>query len=701
MSNGGLFTAAALLGFVMLLGVAKADGSPQWEPVPLVTREARTAGRFGGEGGQWPQAIAADGAGRFLLFGTDVGGVFRSLDGGARWEPCNVGYTPRGNTGLAIDPRNSRRCLAVGANSATSDFHGLYLSTDQAASWKQVLKANISGYRDLRDQIAYDPATFDPAKGYTTVVYWSRIAEDKPHSGQPDLHPALYRSVDGGRTWAEIPNTASIGGSRLKVHPHGGVLYAANKNGFFRSADGGKTFSRTLDGEITGLDVSRAAPDTVYLSRADGVWRSADAGRTFRKIAGSAAIANGDVLRGIKVSPADANRLVLWREGANWNWVRFASRDGGATWKQARFDNTDAFLPYNARQGLFAWHPTDPNVAWSTGGDWPTKSTDGGATWRYAGDGYNVVLVGGMWNFNQQDPDVLFFGSQDYNGALTTDGGRTWQYRNPSGNGWGGFCYGGYAASARTLVVGNAAGWGNPRELKVSRDGGTTWAVMRDAAGKPLVFVGPDVSFGDPTDKNVVFASNYRSADGGATWAAMAGCEAVLTASPTGARELYGKRTNKEVEQTDLVVSRDRGVTWTRLASLPGNIDDIACDTARRRLYVAGSGGLKYWQDGAWTTVTGMPKDQWGGNRIRSVAVDPVNPAVVYAASNRDLFSTGVAVVRSTDAGATWSNLTLNAPLDGKRRDGGREALCVRVHPKTRHAWVSTSCYGIWKISPP
>ena len=33
--------------------------------------------------------------------------------------------------------------------------------------------------------------------------------------------------------------------------------------------------------------------------------------------------------------------------------------------------------------------------------------------------------------------------------------------------------------------------------------------------------------------------------------------------------------------------------------------------------------------------------------------------------------------------------------------DGGREALAMRVHPKTRELWVGTACYGLWKLSAP
>jgi hypothetical protein len=282
----------------------------------------------------------------------------------------------------------------------------------------------------------------------------------------------------------------------------------------------------------------------------------------------------------------------------------------------------------------------------------------------------------------------MYFGSQDYNGALTVDGGRTWKYCDISGNGWGGFAYGGYAASAQVVYAGNADGWGGKRRLKVSFDGGSTFAETGHIYG------GPDVSFGDPRDPGVLFASDLRSGDGGRTWERMPACEGVYTASPQGERELYGRKGD------DLVVSRDHGTTWSKLATVDGGISDIAVDPVTNRVYVASAGRLKAVEDGR-VSLLETPPDQLGSHRIRTVAVDPVDPAVVYAGTGKDIYCASNSVIRSVDAGKTWTVLTRSAPLDGKGLDGGREANCIRVHPGTRELWVFTGCYGLWRYGKP
>ena len=656
-----------------------------WTPIPLRTAADRAAGRAGGEGAQVILGLAASSDGRFLLMGIDVAGIYRSLDGGASWSPATVGYWPRGCSGVAIDPANPRRCLAIGVNSVAQEFHGPWLSTDGAASWRQTsLKARMGG-NESRDQLAYDAASFDGER--TRTVYWSRIRDDHPSWGSADVHPAIYRSDDGGETWRELPGSEKAAGGPIHCGVKKGQVFAAGPEGLYRSDDGGAEWSLVRAGRIEGFDLSPARPSAVWANTVDGVAFSGDLGKTWSDLPVGGIAERGYVLKNLRVSPVDPLRMVVWRyqDPNQWDWRRYASSDGGKTWARASFDNAGAFLPYNVRGAAFAWSAKDARRLWSVGADWPTVSTDGGLTYRYSGTGDSGILVGGMWSFCLQEPNTMMFGSQDYNGAITRDGGGAWRYLNPSGNGWGGFVYAGYAVTPSFLVAGNADSWGGKRILRTSQDGGASW---KDTG---IALEGPDVSFGVPGDPRVAFAKDHRTDDGGATWAKMAGCEGVYAAGAKG--ELLG------VAGRAVVRSSDKGLHWVKVADAPDEVRDLAYDPVRRRVYAVVGDRAAYWSSG-WQWLD-LPKNQFGGTNARSVAVDPVQPSVVYVAQAANVFSTTAALVRSTNAGKTWTNLTRNAPLRPGERDGGREGLCVRVHPKTREAWVSTSCYGIWKVGPP
>ena len=68
----------------------------------------------------------------------------------------------------------------------------------------------------------------------------------------------LYRSDDGGRSWARI--APDLGDAIVKVDSSG-TVYVANYEGLFRSYDKGENFERVADGNVTGLDIVN---DNVY-----------------------------------------------------------------------------------------------------------------------------------------------------------------------------------------------------------------------------------------------------------------------------------------------------------------------------------------------------------------------------------------------------------------------------------------------------
>lgn len=680
--------------------VAASAAEVAWEKMPLLTPEAAAAGVSpGGEGGQWPRGpvVVSRSDPDFLLLPIDVGGVYRSLDGGRNWNLSMDGWNARGANGFAIDPLNPDHVLGIGGNSmdwnptwSRNSPNGLYLSGDRAASWRQVLSFSPG----MGGALAFDPASWDAGAKECRTAYFA----------SHDL--GLFRSDDGGRNWNTV-NRLPIGMANtshnltlLALHPRTGRIYLAGRKGLWASDDRGAGFRNLWsDDAVYGLCQPHTEPDGLYLSSVKGIFRSRDSGETWERLAGEGIVRNADEpIRDITVSPADGKRMFCWVQGANWAWKRYISHDGGARFEPVEIEQGTsghgggldavpgglAVLPYNVRNGFFAWHPADPDLAYGLGGDWVTRSTDGGRRFVWWNNGYNGIMLGASFNFSTHEPDTVFLAFQDYNSAYTTNGGREWRYQDVSGHGWGGHCYGGHAVDSQVMWYGDAESWGTPRRLRISRDGGGTWNFAKDSNGGDCLWNGADVSFSDPKNRKVLFASQWRSADKGVSWSPMLDCDGVFTATPGG--RLVGRKDKA------LVVSDDAGVSWRKLTEVPGGFSDVACDASRERYYFASDNQLKQWENGKLSTVE-TPRDQYGNISVATVAVDPKAPEILYIGGAKNIYASHATVCLSTNAGMTWENLTTAS--------GPREVSWIRVHPVTREVWLNGQCYGNWRLSPP
>ncbi len=676
-----------LISLALSLVSAGYAGNLPWVKLPLLSPEAAAAGISpGGEGAQWPRGpvVASKTDPNFLLLPIDVGGVYRSLDAGRHWNLAMQGWNARGANGFAIDPVNPNHVLGIGGNSmdwnstwSTNSPNGLYASTDRAGHWIQVLSFNPA----IGGALAFDPTSWNTAGQNCSVVYVASY----------DL--GLFRSGDGGMSWKRVSRqpigmaNETFNRMLLAVNSKTGRVYLAGKTGLWCSDDQGSTFKKLRDdGACYGLSVPDTAPDEIYLSGSMGLECSKDDGQTWTSLAaeGVARSANEPV-RDLVVSPADRRRMLCWVEGANWNWVRYVSQDGGRSFQPIKIQaGGGAVLPCNVRNGYFAWHPTDPNLAYGLGGDWVTRSTDGGRTFAWWNNGYNGIMVGASFNFSRHAPETVFLGFQDYNGAFTTNGGTIWNYRDVSGQGWGGHCYGACAVDSQVMWCGEAENWNTPRRLRISRDGGTSWQMAHDASGNLCVWRGADVSFADPKNQNILFASQWRSVDKGLTWSEMSGCDGVFMDADGG--RLLGRK------QNTLVCSTNSGASWQAVVEVAGGFSDVAFDGRRERYYFASENLLKQFENGKWSTIE-TPRDQYGGTSVITVAVDPLAPEVVYVGGPKNIYASSATICRSTDAGKTWNNLTTGT--------GPHEVAWIRVHPVTREAWVSGQCYGNWKIAAP
>ena len=665
--------------FITILGLLYSGIliAQQWEAVPLVSQKILSNGHLGGEGCQWPQAIEADKTdGSFLLFGTDVGGIYRSINGGERWEPCNLGYHPRGNCGFAIDPNNNQRALAVGANSIKNRSHGLYLTENQGASWKHVLQVdNYDGYRGYKDKIEFVKGSYNAETGASLIAYWSC-----PSGG-------IYKTEDGGHSW-HLKN-GSYGNCILKVHPDSGFVYVADNTGIYKSTDGGISFQKKLTAAIRDMDVIKTDSAIVYAVTGYLLYKSTDGGESFTQHNITGFPAN---IITLEVNPVNPNKIIVCNNEGDYNKPIYNSVDGGNSWQKATFDHTNAFMPFNGRTHKFAWHPADENKVWAFGGDWITSSSNGGKRFVWDANGYTGVLVGGSFNFNVFNPNLIYLASQDYNGAFTGDGGNTWKYCNASGHGWGGFTYGAYAASENVLVTQVSQGWYEPGVLTVSRNGGTSFIKTS------LICTGLDVGCGDAKDSSVIYFSNYYSADMGITWKQMDGCIGVFVANSYGDKEVYG------TNGSSVVKSYTKGNTWEHVVSLPQAVKDIAVDHIHNKIFIVTAGNkLFQFEKGQLTEITArIPLDQYNNRSITTVAVDPNNPELVYTAGPMNVYKTDATVKRSVDGGLSWEIISpsLRQTVNPITNDGANEVFAIRVNPITRDLWAAGGCYGVWQYVP-
>ena len=693
-------------------------GISTWSSVPLVSSELlqKDGVTTGGEGCQWPIGMDISKDGQLLLYGTDVGGLYRSTDGGKNWEQSNSGLRARGVGAFSIDHKNSNYVLAIGINGYPFNDNGIYMSEDGGETWTFIKKMLISGHRDIRSALLYDESSYDEEKNRCMVAYWSTAYELEKNYLRED-EKGLYKTTDGGYTWNLINSELSDG--TIKINPYTGDVYISRADGVYYSSDGGENFEKIVDDQVTGLDLVTIENNkvNVYYCTNEGVYISKD-GKNFEKIQ-TDTYPMQETLN-IRVSPVNPNKMIVINRKGQYENYPYYSLDGGKTWKMSVLSEELSFMPYNNRISIPMWSPIDENKVWiHTQGDYASSSNDSGKTFKWDSNGITGILCGGNIHYNVYNPDIIYFGSQDYDGVITTDGGKTWKYVGMSGHRWGGFCYGGYAVDENTYFVGVAQSWGGPRELRITFDGGKTIVNTGLYFTQENLRAGIECSYQSPVNPKVLFACDLRSEDGGHNWKKMNGCINVYTHNIKNPEELFG------IDETakNVVVSRDEGKNWTKVNNTEFGIDSqgvskkiasISYDWKNEKVYVACEGGYLYttsMKDGSIECILDKdipecrraPLNFKGKYTVSEVAVDPIDPNIIYCGGSGNTYIDDCGLYRSVDGGKTFQVVTSNKTnsIIKKGKQGGFETNSLIVNPKTGELIFGGSCFGISKLSPP
>ena len=756
------------------LDIDNSKGTSYWKNVPLVSKELldKEEITIGGEGGQWSLCLTASSDEKYMFYGTDVGGIYRSDDSGKTWQRTLGSFTAAGASDIIVDPNNSERVIALGVNGIPQYTTGIYLSENGGKSWSFKQNFMISGYRDVSENLAYDESSYDAELGYSKIAYLSLIynkdypqtgleladkISDEYTDGKNKCNKAgLYKTEDGGNTWNMISNILYDG--IVKVNPKTGTIYVAKDDGLYISKDKGTKFEKISSEKIMGLDIIKNSEKVkIYYTTNSKILYTEDDGNTFYEIKSNnfPQIENQHP-QNLKVSTLNNNNMIMYVgedmiKNNNYNLIGniYYSTDGGINWNKSQYNSSYNFfrngVPMIERVPNFVWSISEENKVWDFQNDWVSSSNNSGKEFRWDSNGINAVHIGGKWNFNVYNSDIVYLSSQDYNGAVTIDGGKTWKYvdlsaKNTSYNGWNSaFIYGGYAADKNTYFGGVSNSWSSMKYLTITHDGGKTHtSYLGDenyelATGREnrLLAQRNYSSYQSIKNSKILFCANLRSDDGGYTWTKMVdengdvAVTGVYTHDPITGR-LFG--INDYIGW--VMYSDDDGITWNKYNKESLNkyseapyIEELSYDWVNDRLYVA-------W---AWTKLAVIkdsgetiedltenipimlqfddaPEKEFIGSnycsrRIRTVAIDPNNTDIVYAGGSSFTYRGNSGTYRSCDGGKTWSVVNVNntnSIVTMEKGDfGGNESTCINVKPDTGELWASSNCTGITKLTPP
>ena len=463
------------------------------------------------------------------VFAGGPSGVYRSTDGGGRWVQVNEGLDNPKVVALAMSPDFAEDSTLF---AGTTD--GVYKSTDGGGSWS-VADTGLTGGTVL--SLGISPG-FQSDSTILAGLLGKRRGQSFGGGDFTTPDGGLYRSTDGGSTWAEVDEGfREISPVAISFSPNFGLdstaFLGTLHNGILRSSDGGSTWAKVNEGlafeRFPAVEFSPAfqTDSTVFAGTYGVIFRSMDGGDSWEQLNEERSIADSRV-QGLAVSPAYATDSTLFAGAGTGGILR--STDGGDSWQQL----TKGFAAVtNVRSvAVTPDFASDSTLFFSTSEGGVTRSPDAGGTWQEITKGLAAGaeqdwLLPDVWTITVSpdyaaDSTVLLGTSRGV--FRTNDGGEEWERLDVGGLDAGGTEWPfpavafspDYAADSAVFVGG---GLGVFR----SYDGGDTWEGPVGLAGGSVWELAPSPEFA--TD-GTLFAATisdgvFKSVDGGLSWQAI------------------------------------------------------------------------------------------------------------------------------------------------------------------------------------
>lgn len=266
-----------------------------------------------------------------ISYPSNSGGVYKSLDGGKTWRQKIKGFTNTYTIFVLIDSTNHNRIYA-GLGGVKSTFPltrdiffegGILVSADAGESWAPLnLPAGVNTnifidmvLRGAEQKIIYAsgqlhrtdaPTAYGLIKSIDGGITWSihnppgvtiygfDVFKKDPnliygHDDSPQRR--VYKSTDGGGSWAIVPNASFFG--TIRIHPQNGqIIFYTGFHTIMKSTNGLQSASKVYEDpaldqtqQMLDIEIAESNPNVVWAcAKGYFLYKSTDGGTAFTKI---------------------------------------------------------------------------------------------------------------------------------------------------------------------------------------------------------------------------------------------------------------------------------------------------------------------------------------------------------------------------------------------------------------------------------
>jgi photosystem II stability/assembly factor-like uncharacterized protein len=534
-----------------------------------------------------------------IFVGSAHGGVWKTTDGGATWNPLTDSQASLATGAITLSPDQKTIYVGTGEPNHSGETYygqGLLKSSDGGRTWS-TLGLKYFGNSSISSILVQST---NPSRILVSTTWGGCCILHSVSNGNP-LGVGVYLSLDGGASWPDIFQTAAMypksGFAQLLADPsNSNIVYAGDFNGtVWRSMDFGSTWARFASYSTAGLQgrvalaTTPAKPGTLFAAYSNA---AGELNGIFSYDTTSLQNATLSMPPGTPLGSSPCNGqcnydLVLVVNPTNPNILYFGAVDlylstnAGASWT----DLGGLWYPQQSTihpdQHAFVFVPGGSGsfLIGNDGGIW--ESANQGSTWTNLNAGLGIselyslalspsssaspnIIVG------SQDQGLLAYSNPDWSQRLTGDVGFTgFEPRNPS--------------IAYLYVYAN---------FYKSSDGGNTWNIASTGLNISDIYFLPPVAQ-DPNNPGVLYLGGthvYKTLNYAQSWTdasgtlSPAGVITAMAVAPSNSSILYLGDSNGLVR-----VSTDSGLSWTTvLSTIPRSVTSMAVDpTNSSKVYVS------------------------------------------------------------------------------------------------------------------